>query len=303
MSKSVLVACATYGANAALGPVVKISGDVSMPTINLGTCCGSDPKVGIPSWLAAGGVGIDTAWDYHDQVDIKNLLAQLGVDRSKVFITTKVPAGLGNATDCAVDPNASLKYVEDDLRQLGVNYVDLVILHGPCELQAAAKDPTAANNALWQGLQLALAKKMTRAIGVSNYQTASLQALQGPKPALNQCFMGISGTGFFPPHLSRDEVTIAYCQANGIQYEAYDTIKGCPQKDARLVAIAAKYQKTPVQVCLRWTLERNVVIAAGTGNNTTTAPDYAKQNLDIYSWSLTSDEVNSLNSIDPPPVF
>ena len=57
-----------------LGASVTLNNGVVMPTINLGTCCGSEPKVGLSPWLAAGGIGIDTAFDYHDQQDIASII-------------------------------------------------------------------------------------------------------------------------------------------------------------------------------------------------------------------------------------
>lgn len=289
------------GASAsALGPTVEIATGVHMPTMNLGTCCGSEPQVGLPGWFAAGGVGVDTAWDYLDQPVIAASLKTLGVKREDVFITSKVPAGIGFmnnlTTTCAVDPEAALQYVREDLLQLGVDHVDLVILHGPCELMNVS-DPAASNNALWTGLQQALAQGLTRAIGVSNYNAEQLTALNGPAPAVNQCFMSINGTGFFPPFLARDEPTIAYCQAKGIVYESYEAVSGCPTHDARVQAIAKGYGKTTVQVCLRWVLERGCAIAAGTGSDATTAAQYAKENLALYDFSLTAEEVAYLNSI------
>merc|ERR1711988_2025893 len=119
-----------------------------MPRVNLGTCCGSKPSVGLGPWLKLGGTGIDTAFDYGDQSDIATVLQQAGVKREDVFITTKVPAGIGasaNVSQCEADPKVALWYLQQDLAQLKVDYVDLVLLHGPCQLAPEIKDPDAAN--------------------------------------------------------------------------------------------------------------------------------------------------------------
>ena len=133
-----------------LGPTVTIAPGVSMPSINLGTCCGSEPKVGLDPWLSAGGTGIDTAWDYHDQVDIRSGLAKHpDIKRDQLFITTKVPAGFGNSTDCDPDPEITVRYVKENLVELGVDQVDLVLIHRPCQPAGSprgpAKDPVASN--------------------------------------------------------------------------------------------------------------------------------------------------------------
>lgn len=78
--------------------------------------------------------------------------------------------------------------------------------------QPHPQDPVASNNALWKGAQQALALNLTRAIGVSNYATADLKALEGATPRVNQCQMSIQ---------NHDDDTIAYCAAHGIVYESY----------------------------------------------------------------------------------
>merc|ERR1712113_345147 len=104
-----------------------------------------------------------------DQPQISEQLKVLGAQRSDTFITTKVPAGLGDPGDCTLDPEASFQKVADSLKQLQVSYVDLVILHAPCELvRNLGVDPAEANAAMWRGLEKALKMGMTRAIGVSN---------------------------------------------------------------------------------------------------------------------------------------
>jgi diketogulonate reductase-like aldo/keto reductase len=272
-------------AGQALGPTVEIAKGVIMPTLNLGTCCGSDPSVGLTPWFQAGGRGVDTAWDYKDQPVIGAILKQpSSPPRAEIFILTKIPAGFGNSSDCNADPSIAMRYVQDDIAQLGVKQVDLVLLHAPCP------NNPAGNNALWKGLEQALAAGLTRSIGVSNYNAAQLAALKTTttKPALNQCRLGVD---------YHDDATISYCQKNGIYYESYDALKGCPSNDNRVKTIAAAHSKTTYQICLRWVLERGCVVTAGTGNDPTTVGQFAKENLDIYDWSLTADEIAILNKI------
>ena len=265
----------TLGALAAgpLGPKVTIAPGVEMPTINLGTCCGSEPSVGLESWLAAGGTGIDTAFDYQDQVDIKAVLAKHPeIKREQLFITTKVPAGFGNSTDCLPDPDITMRYVRENLKELGIDQVDLLLIHRPCQpagsSRGPAADPVASNNALWAGAQQALKLNLTRAIGVSNYKTADLKALKGPPPSVNQCEMSVK---------SHDDDTIEYCQANGILHEAYFAMKGCPFTDARVGSIATAHNVSVSQVCLRYVLERGCAMAVGTGADASKVAPYARE--------------------------
>lgn len=308
----------TLVSGVALSPTVEIAPGVAMPRLNLGTCCGSDPSVGLAPWIAAGGSGIDTAFDYGDQQKIGKLITTLGLKRSDFFITTKVPAGVGallsaNSTDCSVDPSVALNYVKTDLAQLGLDFVDLVILHGPCRFgntnrtagePGTVADPTAADNALWAGLQTAQQQGLARAIGVSNFNVSELRALRGAVPALNQCQMGVQ-TDFnyvLPiPDVAHDDETIAYCAAHNITYEAWRVLGGCPMSDARVLTIAAAHGASAAQVCLRWTLQRGAVIAAGTGGNIATVAQYAKENLAVLdaSFELSDAEMDTLNKISP----
>lgn len=273
---------------------VTLNNGVVMPRISLGTCCGSLPSVGLPSWLSAGGVGIDTAYDYMDQYQIKKILES--VKRDSVFITTKIPAGLGRKQDdCGTDPNVALQYVKEDIQELGVKQVDLVLLHAPCDFSKHHKveNATASDNALWAGLKMALDQGLTRAIGVSNYDHTHLAALSGDVPSVNQCQLSIAGSFGQKGH---DDATIKYCQDHGIVYESYGALKGCPFSDSHLGAIADQHNKSVAQVCLRWTLQRGAVVAAGTGANATSAAAYAKENLDIFSFELDSAEMEYLNN-------
>jgi diketogulonate reductase-like aldo/keto reductase len=267
------------------GKTVTLNNGVIMPSMNLGTCCGSEPKVGLQPWLDAGGVGID----YHDQTDIAQIIKS--VPRSSIFLTTKVPAGFGNKTDCAADPNVALNYVRENLKELGVDQVDLALVHRPCQ-RSQTSDPAAANNALWKGMQQALALNLTRAIGVSNYKKADLEALDmgGAVPSVNQCQMSVT---------HHDDESIAYCQSKGIVFESYFTMKGCPWNNADVKTIAANHNVSISQVCLRYVLDRGGAIAAGTGADPAKVGPYAAENLDIYGFALTADEMDTLSKIPP----
>jgi diketogulonate reductase-like aldo/keto reductase len=290
---------------------VEISKGVFMPRVNLGTCCGSDPAIGVPAWFAAGGVGIDTAWDYADEPVIAQQLKASGKKRSDFFVTTKIPAGVGarmtgNKTDCLADPNISLNYLKDNLRQLDLKYVDLVLLHGPCRFAPyPVPDATASDNALWKGLQMALEMGLTRAIGVSNYNSSELAALTDHVPSVNQVQMSVGpdnnhSKGWPMPPIAHDDATIAYCLANNITYEAWRVIGGCPFSNPQLNAIAKAHTVEASQICFRWVLQRGAVIAAGTGGDASKVKEYSAENLAVFNFTLTDAEMKTLNEISPP---
>ena len=209
----------------------------AMPVVSLGTCCQAPGTLGVVPWVAAGGVGIDTAIGYGSEVGIAAALRAMHPrpNRSALFITTKIHAGSGAVAGCAADPALALKSVHMSLKNLGVDYIDLVLLHRPCqqvvqdclwnrpELRGCAEPfgcncfgppamngsyATAANAALWRGLEQAVAQGLVRSIGVSNYSPAELAALGGTiVPAVNQCEMSVEGA---------DNATLVYCSAHGI---------------------------------------------------------------------------------------
>jgi len=310
MLRSYVLLLATLGAGTALSTTIEIAPGVHMPRINLGTCCGSKPAVGLGPWLDNGGVGIDTAFDYSDQADIATVLKARKLPRSSFFVTTKIPAGFGaNKTDCDAQsgPDVAMKYVVQDLKELGLEYVDLVLLHAPCQKfgtlvpmpsSTLPADPDASNRALWRGLEAMVVAGMTRAIGVSNYNRTQLVQLKvqgGTVPAVNQCEMSLTGSFGQQGH---DEDTIAYCQEHNITYESYGALKGCPTSDATLVAIAEAHHVSAVQVCLRWILQRGAIVATGTGSNATKVSGYAKSDFEVYDNPvLTDTEMHTLNNL------
>lgn len=284
-----------------LGPTVTIAPGVEMPSLSLGTCCGSKPSVGLADWLKAGGVGIDSAWNYHTQEDIGKILKDEGVSRESVFITSKLPGGDShNASDCHEDPSLVVWYAQENLRQLGVDYMDLLLLHRPCDQTnnglpspfLTPPEARRANAALWEGMQQVLAMNLTRAIGVSNYNHSHLEALRvdvpGPMPAINQCHMGVG---------IHDDATIAYCEQRGIRYQAYSPMKACPFTDSRITSMASSHNVTAAQVCLRYVLDKGVVLAVGTGKNASKTARYAEEDLDVFGFSLTEEEVGIIDAI------
>ena len=143
---------------------------------------------------------------------------------------------------------------QEDLAQLGLDYVDLVLLHAPCRFaQPPVPDATASDNALWKGLQMAMQMGLTRAIGVSNYQSAELAALQGAVPSVNQCQMSVGtdnnhSAGWPMPPVAHDDATISYCLKHNITYEAWRVVGGCPMTNAKVVSIAQSHNKSAAQI-------------------------------------------------------
>jgi diketogulonate reductase-like aldo/keto reductase len=298
MSWGAVIAAGALGAN--VSTTVKLNDGQVMPSVNLGTCCGSDPAVGLKPWLiearpvmGSERVGIDTAWDYKDQNVIGSILKATTTARDSVFLTTKIPTGFGNATDCKPDPDMVVRYMKENLSQLGVDKVDLALLHHPCpgRNQPPGSEPT-IDGALWKGLLQAQQAGMVTSIGVSNYNAAQLAAVDwGPtKPAVNQCHLSIG---------KADDATIEYCLKNGIAYEAYGTMRTCyGQKfTPDLEKIAAAHSVGVAQVCLRWVLQRGAIMAIGTGSDAVHIQNYTKEDLNLFGFELTDVEMTAINNM------
>ena len=251
-----------------------IAPGVEMPWVSLGTCCGSDPGVGVAPWLVAATslgqpvAGIDTAFDYDDQGAIAAELAATSTPRARVFITTKIPG----AAHLHGDPRIScpsrdfracaVRAVRTDLAQLRVAAADLVLLHDP-----GLANGTAVSAALWQGMQDALAAGLARSIGVSNFNATQLDELIAQPttsvlPALNQISMGVARRAGLQPRTSRPqaglllthacalpcgqggarpEATLAACARHGVTAQAYWALKDCPYTDPVLRAVATAH--------------------------------------------------------------
>jgi diketogulonate reductase-like aldo/keto reductase len=198
-------------------PTLEIAPGVEMYRISLGTCCGSLPSAGLAPWLAAGGKGIDTAYDYGKNVpggkeeSVAAVLTATGTKRSDVFITSKIPAGLDpTGKQCrSGDPQMALATVKENLRELKTDYLDLALLHAPCRGFSGAKHDAG----LWRGLEMALEQNLTRAIGISSYKSEQIESLLRTAkvvPAVNQCDMSLK---------NHDDATITFCQQHNITCE------------------------------------------------------------------------------------
>ena len=184
----------------------------------------------------------------------------------------------------------ALQAVEGYVKQLGVEQLDLVVIHYPSE-------KSSNNQAVWRGLEQAVAKNLTRAIGLSNFgqtQIEPILKIATIRPAVNQCPMRVGYLGSF---CGPRDASIAYNQAQNITFSAWSPVKMCPVTNAGLVAIATAHSKTPVQVCLRWLLDRGLAFAVGTGSDSVKADEYSKEDLDIYDFRLTSEELKTLNAL------
>jgi methylglyoxal/glyoxal reductase len=211
---------------------------------------------------------IDTAQAYRNEPSVGRALKDSGVDRNDVFLTTKfLPR--------AEDPVAE---AERSLRRLGVDQVDLYLVHWPQDGPARA----------WPGMERARELGYARSIGVSNFGVAELDsvaAMASVMPAVNQVN--------FNPFAFRRSL-LAACQRHGVTLEAYSPLgTGRLLADPAVGAVAARAGRTPAQVLLRWCVQRSVPVVSKS-----THRDRIAANGQIFDFELTGEDVSQLDALD-----
>jgi diketogulonate reductase-like aldo/keto reductase len=211
---------------------------------------------------------IDTAQAYGNEESVGQALRESGVPRAEVFITTKFFPG-------ARDPLAE---VEGSVQKLGVDYVDLYIVHWP------QGGPTWA----WPGMERAREAGYARSIGVSNFGVDDLKqvlALATVPPAVDQVQ--------FSPYEYRKAV-LDSCRQNGIALEAYSPLgTGRHLTGATVARIAHDHERTPAQVLLRWCIQRAIPVIPKS-----THRDRIAENARLFDFRLSDDDVAELDALD-----
>jgi 2,5-diketo-D-gluconate reductase A len=259
-------------------PQVDLGGGVAMPMVGFGTwqMQGQIAYEAVRHALQVGYRHIDTATMYRNEEQVGRAIADSGLDRAEVFVTTKLPPGNAGRVRATI---------AESLKALRTDHVDLWLVHWP---------PRGRNLVpLWRDFLAVRDEGLTRAVGVSNYSVRQIDDLieatneggrgGGRGPAVNQ----------IPWSPSRyDEALLAAHAERGVAVEGYSPLKGTRLRDRTLAEIAAKYGVTPAQVILRWHLEIGVIVIPKSSR-----PERIEQNLDLFSFSLTPEEVARINRL------
>eukprot|EP00242_Pyramimonas_sp_CCMP2087_P000923 CAMPEP_0198228966 /NCGR_PEP_ID=MMETSP1445-20131203/113876_1 /TAXON_ID=36898 /ORGANISM="Pyramimonas sp., Strain CCMP2087" /LENGTH=296 /DNA_ID=CAMNT_0043909403 /DNA_START=722 /DNA_END=1612 /DNA_ORIENTATION=- len=252
-----------------------------MPQVSLGhPDDGGNETTSALNWFEVGGTGIDTAFNYYNQDQVGEAFRQSGVTREKVFITTKITCP-PDPIPGPVTPQKALAAVKRNLGELGMDYVDLMLLHFPCT--TGLEDTLAA----WRGLQDAQAQGLVRAVGVSNFMREHLDAvmaLGGTPPAVNQCNMSIG---------SHDDDLIAYTKSLGITFQAYSPLRHMSLLVPVISRVAAAHGVSNAQVALRWINQQGVLLATSPGLN----EEFMAADLDLGAFTLTEEEMSTLGAL------
>lgn len=250
--------------------------EVKMPWVGLGVYKmdeeSNEAKEAVLSALELGYRSIDTASFYKNEEGVGQALQETSVPREELFITTKV-------WNDEQGYEETLNAFENSLEKLGLDYVDLYLIHWP--VPGKYKDT-------WKALEKLYKDGKVRAIGVSNFLPHHLEELQKDaeiKPMVDQVE--------FHPQNSVPELQ-EYCKNNGIQLEAWSPLaRGKYFENAVLQELAKKYNKTAAQIILRWDFQHGVVTIPKSSSKERQA-----QNADIFDFELTDVEMGKIDTLN-----
>ncbi len=256
-------------------PVATLNNGVMIPRLGLGVYQSPPGQVtqhAVEYALKIGYRHIDTARIYNNESDVGIALRKSGIKREDVFITTK----LWNSDH---GYESALRACDESLRRLGLNYLDLYLIHWPVQ---------EVRNESWDALTKLLKDGKCRSIGVSNYTIQHLTELLEDTevvPMVNQVE--------FSPFLYQKQL-LDYCEKNKIQLEAYSPLtQGEKLNHPKIVQIAKTHQKTPAQVLIRWSLQHNLVTIPKSVRE-----ERIRENSQVFDYNLTTEDMRILDSLD-----
>lgn len=310
----------------AISPLITLSNGKRIPQLGLGTWKSPPGQVyaAVKSALTNGYRHIDCAFVYQNQTEVGRALNEIighGLDRDDIFITSKIWNTCHSFDRCAENMKATLD-------QLGLDHVDLMLVHWPFGYQEGGDIfPTDAQGQIigsdvdyldtWRGLELCVERGQTKSIGVSNFSAAQVQRVLdncSVKPVMNQVECH--------PYLNQKEL-IEWSHARGVELTAYSPL-GSPDRpwakegdpllmevsdDARtrsplsnlsngpqepaITAIAARHNKSPAQVLIRYQVQHNVVVIPKS-----VTESRIKENMNVFDFELSADDMKAIDAFN-----
>lgn len=260
---------------------VKLSNGTEIPCIGLGTWQSSDDtaKNAVLSALSWGYRLIDTAAAYGNEKGVGAGIAQSGLARSEIFVTSK----LRNADH---GYKATLDAFELTMEKLGLEYLDLYLIHWPNPVQFRThwEESTAET---WRAFEKLYTDGRIKAIGISNFMPHHIETLMKTakiKPMVNQLKLC--------PGITQPE-TVDYCKKNGIAVEAYSPFgTGLIFSVEDMKKLAQKYGHTVGQICLRWCLQKGFISLPKSAN-----PMRIAENTNIFDFELSNEDMDFISNM------
>jgi 2,5-diketo-D-gluconate reductase A len=259
-------------------PTLILNSGLQMPQLGLGTYT-LNGRAGTDAVIAATDLGyrlFDTAFRYGNEAAVGAGVNAAGVPREELFVTTKFDGEFQGG-------ERALSALDGSLRRMGLDYVDLLLIHWPLPRRDLYVDT-------WRTFEQLLAAGKTKSIGVSNFKPAHLDRLRKDTqivPAVNQIELD--------PALARVDAR-AYHEAHGIVTQAWSPLGGAGTSALRnptIVDIARAHDRTPAQVALRWCIEIGVSAVPKSGN-----VERMAENIEIFDFALTADDMARIAALD-----
>lgn len=247
---------------------------VELPFLGYGTYLVQDAEI-LQQAIENGYRHLDTARRYENEAAVGQAIRACGLPRRELFLTSKVWK-----TELGYDK--TMASFEASLADLGVNYLDLFLIHWPLPFPDADWKPLVTES--WKALEQLYEEGAVRAIGVCNFLPQHLMHLMKTAhtlPMVNQ----LEFHPGYPQH-----ATLAFCHNHGIQAEAWSPLgRGKLLKDPLILELAEKYGKSPAQICLRFCLQNNVLPLPKSSS-----PERMRANLDVFDFELDLEDVYRL---------
>lgn len=269
-----------------LGDTFTLRNGVQMPGFGFGTwqsAAGDITVNAVKAAVKAGYRNIDTAAAYHNEKSVgegvRQAMAEYGVKREELFVSTKL-------WNDHRGYDLTMKAFDASMKELGLAYLDLYMIHWPA-VSAWHDDWRKINRSTWRAFEELYRAGRIRAIGVSNFLAHHVKALMEDgdiAPMVNQI-------EYHPGFGQRESA--AFCQANGIAVEAWSPFgTGDVLKNATLREIAAKYEKSAAQICLRWLIEKDIVPLPKS-----TREERIIANAQVFDFALSAEDAAAIDAL------
>lgn len=260
-----------------------LANGVKIPKLGLGTWFIEDSRAedAVCHAVSIGYRHIDTAQAYGNESGIGNGIRKCGIPREDLFITSKVAAEHKSY-------DSARKSIDESIEKMGLDYLDMMIIHSPQPWKEwrTEKRYFEENREVWRALEDAYQAGKLKAIGVSNFLMDDLESLLGHceiKPMVNQILVHIGNT---------PETLIEFCREQKILVEAYSPIAhGEALKSDVITTMAAGYDVSAAQLCIRYALQLGMVVLPKTEN-----PVHMRDNAEL-NFSISEDDMETLMAV------
>ncbi|WAA12966.1 aldo/keto reductase [Fervidibacillus halotolerans] len=258
-----------------LNGTFQLHNGVKMPYFGLGVYKvqeGEEVVQAVKTALETGYRLIDTAEFYQNEEGVGRAIRESGVPREEIFITTKV-------WNSSQGYDSTLKAFEGSLKKLGLEYIDLYLIHWP--VSGKYMDT-------WRALERLYKEGLVRAIGVSNFHIQHLENIMNhfeEKPVVNQVELH--------PYLTQEKLR-RFCRNHNIHVESWSPLaRGQVVDDPVIGEISKKHGKTPAQIILRWHVQNDLIVIPKSKR-----PSRIKENADIFDFHLSEEDMNKINRLN-----